>query len=128
MADSAQGNGAVLVESKGSSFSAEQVKVLALCGIGGAIELYEFIVFIMLTPYISQAFFPASTPEWLRTIQTLAIFAIGYFVRPIGGIVISMPSSVTRGTTFVSENRVPRSTSKLNLFIANIGGMSRRPR
>jgi MFS family permease len=75
---------------KHSGFTSEQVKVLALCGVGGAIELYEFIVFVMLTPYISQAFFPASTPEWLRILQTLAIFAIGYFVRPIGGIVISM--------------------------------------
>jgi MFS family permease len=90
VADGIQHGSAILVESKHCSFSAEQVKVLALCGVGGAIELYEFIVFVMLTPYISQAFFPASTPEWLRTIQTLAIFAIGYVVRPVGGIVISM--------------------------------------
>ncbi|WP_375779405.1 MFS transporter [Bradyrhizobium sp. ma5] len=80
----------IIFDDERAGFTFEQIKVLALCGVGGAIELYEFIIFVMLTPYLSQAFFPASTPEWLRTIQTLAIFAIGYFVRPIGGIVIAM--------------------------------------
>jgi MFS family permease len=84
------GESGLAAQSKQSGFTSEQVKVLALCGVGGAIELYEFIVFVMLTPYISQTFFPAMTPEWLRTIQTLAIFAIGYFLRPVGGIVIAM--------------------------------------
>lgn len=67
-------------------FSSEQVKVLGLTGLGGAIELYEFIVFIMLIPYISQAFFPASTPEWVQTLQTRAIIALGYLVRPLGNL------------------------------------------
>jgi len=77
---------------KKASLTSAQVKVLSLCGVGGAIELYEFIIFVMLTPYLSHAFFPTSTPEWVRTIQTLGIFAIGYFVRPVGGVVIAVLS------------------------------------
>jgi MFS family permease len=84
-----------------AGFNSEQIKVLGLSGLGGAIELYEFIVFILLTPYISQAFFPASTPEWVRTLQTLAIFALGYLVRPLGGIFIAMLGDVVgRKRTF----------------------------
>lgn len=70
--------------------TSDQIKVLGLSGVGGVIELYEFIIFIMLTPFISQAFFPASSPEWLRTLQTLGIFALGYIVRPAGGVFIAV--------------------------------------
>ena len=95
MAEGVQRSNDVLTaENKRSGFTSEQVKVLGLSGVGGAIELYEFIVFVLLTPYLSQAFFPPSTPEWVRILQTLAVFALGYLVRPVGGVVIAMLGDV----------------------------------
>jgi MFS family permease len=56
---------------------------------GGMLEYYEFTVFIFLSPFISQVFFPRSSPVWLTELQTLTIFAAGYFTRPFGGIILS---------------------------------------
>src|SRR6202000_2629641 len=34
-------------------------------------------------------FFPPQIPYWPRQFQTFVIFAVGYFVRPLGGILIA---------------------------------------
>jgi MFS family permease len=66
-----------------------EVRTLILSSLGSALEYYDFTVFVFLAPIISVVFFPPGTPEWIRLLQTFAIFALGYFVRPIGGIVIA---------------------------------------
>ncbi|SAK99447.1 major facilitator family transporter [Caballeronia temeraria] len=71
---------------KSETLSLEHFKVLALASMGGLLEYYEFTVFIFLTPFTSRLFFPASSPEWLRELETLTIFASGYLTRPLGGI------------------------------------------
>jgi hypothetical protein len=38
---------------------------------------------------IGKLFFAASLPDWVRQTQTFGIFAAGYLVRPIGGIVMA---------------------------------------
>lgn len=73
----------------GSGMNREQGKALGIATLGGAFEFYEFIIFIYLTPMISHHFFPADMPSWLAEVQTLGIFAAGYLVRPIGGIVLA---------------------------------------
>lgn len=65
-----------------------QVKTLAISMLGGALEYYEFLVFVFMVPFLGQVFFAQATQPWLRDIQTLAIFAAGYVVRPFGGIVL----------------------------------------
>jgi MFS family permease len=67
----------------------EHCKVLALSALGGMLEYYEFTIFIFLSPYISQLFFPASVAPWLRELQVLTIFGAGYLTRPFGGIVLA---------------------------------------
>jgi len=56
---------------------------------GGMLEYYEFTIFIFLTPFTSQLFFPLSSPSWLRELETLTIFAAGYLTRPFGGILLA---------------------------------------
>lgn len=65
------------------------MKIMALSSLGTTLEFYEFVIFILLSPYLSQVFFPASTPSWMREFETLAIFSIGYFTRPIGGVLLA---------------------------------------
>ena len=71
------------------SFTREQFKALTIATLGGILEFYEFVIFIYLASIIGQAFFPPDVPLWIRQAQTLAIFAAGYLVRPIGGIVLA---------------------------------------
>lgn len=62
---------------------------LALAALGGALEFYDFVIFVFFTAIISQLFFPPDIPEWLRQAQTFGIFAAGYLARPLGGIVMA---------------------------------------
>ena len=58
-------------------------KTLSLSALGGALEFYDFIIFVFFTAVLSKLFFPADMPEWLRQLQTFGIFAAGYLARPL---------------------------------------------
>jgi MFS family permease len=64
-------------------------RTLALAALGGALEFYDFIIFVFFALVIGKLFFPADMPEWLRQLQTFGIFAAGYLARPLGGIVMA---------------------------------------
>jgi len=64
-------------------------KTLSLSALGGALEFYDFIIFVFFATVVGQQFFPAEMPDWLRQMQTFGIFAAGYLARPLGGIVMA---------------------------------------
>jgi MFS family permease len=64
-------------------------RTLALAALGGALEFYDFVIYVFLAPVIGRLFFPADLPDWLRLLQTFGIFSAGYLARPLGGIVIA---------------------------------------
>jgi MFS family permease len=66
-----------------------RIRILALASLGGALEYYDFVVFVFLTPVIGKLFFASTIPEWAREVQTFGIFAAGYVVRPLGGIIMA---------------------------------------
>jgi MFS family permease len=63
-------------------------RTLSLAALGGALEFYDFVVYVFFAPVIGQLFFPAAMPDWQRLVQTFGIFAAGYLSRPLGGILI----------------------------------------
>ncbi|QDY40932.1 MFS transporter [Candidatus Pantoea soli] len=67
----------------------QDYKTLSLAALGGALEFYDFIIFVFFAAVIGELFFPADMPEWLRQVQTFAIFAAGYLARPLGGIIMA---------------------------------------
>ncbi|CAM3844045.1 MFS transporter [Xenorhabdus thuongxuanensis] len=67
----------------------QDYKTLSLAALGGALEFYDFIIFVFFAVALGELFFPADIPEWLRQLQTFGIFAAGYLVRPLGGIVMA---------------------------------------
>ncbi|HXA48447.1 MAG TPA: MFS transporter, partial [Burkholderiaceae bacterium] len=71
------------------TLNAQDYKTLALASLGGALEFYDFIIFVFLANAIGQLFFPPTVSDWLRQLQTFGIFAAGYLVRPLGGIVMA---------------------------------------
>lgn len=66
-----------------------RIRILALASLGGALEYYDFVVFVFLTPFIGKLFFASTLPAWVREVQTFGIFAAGYIVRPLGGIIMA---------------------------------------
>jgi predicted MFS family arabinose efflux permease len=66
-----------------------EIRTLALASLGGALEFYDFVIFVFFTAVIGKLFFSASLPDWVREIQTFGIFAAGYLARPLGGVVMA---------------------------------------
>lgn len=67
----------------------KDVKTLGLSALGGALEYYDFIIFVFLAGSIGQLFFPAEMPDWLKQLQVFGIFAAGYLARPLGGLLMA---------------------------------------
>jgi MFS family permease len=72
-----------------SGLKRSDYKTLALSALGGALEFYDFIIFVFFAVVIAKLFFPADMPDWLRQLQTFGIFAAGYLARPLGGIIMA---------------------------------------
>lgn len=72
-----------------SSLNRNDYRTLSLAALGGALEFYDFIIFVFFAAAISQLFFPPDMPDWLRQVQTYGIFAAGYLARPLGGIIMA---------------------------------------
>ncbi|WP_255987492.1 MFS transporter [Chitinolyticbacter albus] len=64
-------------------------KTLSLAALGGALEFYDFVVFVFFAAVLGALFFPPEMPDWMRQLQTFGIFAAGYLARPLGGIIIA---------------------------------------
>ncbi|HEU4663816.1 MAG TPA: MFS transporter [Dokdonella sp.] len=72
-----------------TSLTRAELRTLTLAALGGALEFYDFIIFVFFTSTIGQLFFPPDTPDWLRQLQTFGLFAAGYLARPLGGILMA---------------------------------------
>lgn len=67
--------------------SAKQRRFVFLSAISGNIlEYYDFTVYAVFVGVIGKTFFP-STSEFAQILASLAVFAVGFVTRPIGGIV-----------------------------------------
>ena len=69
--------------------SQRDVRTLFLASLGGALEFYDFIIFVFFAVTIAKLFFPPDMPEWMQQMQAFGIFAAGYLARPLGGLVMA---------------------------------------
>ncbi|UVM51429.1 MFS transporter [Pseudomonas sp. B21-015] len=76
-------------DARPAPFTRSDYKTLALAALGGALEIYDFIIFVFFALTLSQLFFPPEMPEWLRLLQSFGIFVTGYLARPLGGILMA---------------------------------------
>ncbi len=53
---------------------------------GNLFEFYDFILFAYFAPILGKLFFP-SADETTELIKAFGVFAVGFFVRPLGGVV-----------------------------------------
>jgi MHS family proline/betaine transporter-like MFS transporter len=63
------------------------VRQIAAGTIGNVLELYDFAVYGYLAHVIAENFFPAED-DIAGLLAAFAVFAVGYLMRPIGGILI----------------------------------------
>jgi MFS family permease len=68
---------------------APRTKQIVAAVIGNALEWYDFVVYGFLTVIISRLFFPSES-EYTSLLLTMATFGVGFFMRPVGGIVIGL--------------------------------------
>ncbi|MGH8080122.1 MAG: MFS transporter [Lysobacter sp.] len=78
-----------LVPDAARPLTRNDIRTLLLSALGGALEFYDFVIFVFLTETLRHLFFPPEMPTWLATLQIYGIFAAGYLVRPIGGIIMA---------------------------------------
>jgi MFS family permease len=71
------------------SLDRNDARTLTLSALGGALEFYDFVVFVFFAKVLGQLFFPANVTPWLAQLQVYGIFAAGYLARPLGGIVMA---------------------------------------
>ncbi|NWL78365.1 MFS transporter [Pseudomonas taiwanensis] len=57
--------------------------------IGNALEWYDFIVYGFLSSIIARLFFPSDS-EYASLLMALATFGVGFFMRPVGGVLLGM--------------------------------------
>lgn len=57
--------------------------------IGNAFEWFDFLIYGFFTGLIAKAFFPADD-KFVATVLATATFAISFFVRPFGGVLLGM--------------------------------------
>lgn len=75
--------------SRTNQLTLQDYKIVSLSLLGGALEVFDFIIFVFLAPTIADIFFPPETPAWIRLLESMTIFSVGYLARPIGGLIIA---------------------------------------
>lgn len=64
-------------------------RAVAASVIGNGLEWFDFLIYGLFTPFIAAAVFPTSDPT-VSLLLTWATFAIGFVVRPIGGVLLGL--------------------------------------
>lgn len=64
-------------------------KLILTSGIANSFEWYDYALFGHFAPIIGQKFFPNDDPN-ISLLHAFLVFAVGYLMRPIGGIVFGV--------------------------------------
>jgi MFS family permease len=62
-------------------------KAVAAAVAGNALEFYDFVIYAYFAVYIGRTFFPVGG-EFGSLMVALATFGVGFFTRPLGGVLI----------------------------------------
>ncbi len=63
--------------------TAQRIRAIFASSSGNLVEWYDFYAYSFSAVYFAHAFFPKGNPT-SQLLQTAAIFAVGFFMRPIG--------------------------------------------
>ena len=60
-----------MIPYKTRELSTSEVRVLLLASVGGALEFYDFVIFVFFATIIGKLFFAPSLPDWVRQARLL---------------------------------------------------------
>ncbi|WP_332603181.1 MFS transporter [Arthrobacter sp. S2(2024)] len=86
MIDRSETTVVVAAEQNISTTRSNKRALLAL-GLGNTMEQYDWIIFGLLASFIGPQFFPSHDPL-AATMNALIIFAVGFAMRPVGGVIL----------------------------------------
>lgn len=65
------------------------LRQLLAASVGNAVEWYDWYAYTFLATYIAAQVFPADADDSLvPLLSTFAVFAVGFFMRPVGGLLM----------------------------------------
>jgi len=64
-------------------------RAVAAGAIGNFVEWYDFAIYGSLAPVIAVNFFPSENPT-ASLLNTFAVFAVAFFLRPVGGVLFGV--------------------------------------
>ncbi|WP_457949874.1 MFS transporter [Pseudarthrobacter sp. alpha12b] len=67
-----------------------RTRQLAAATVGNIVEWFDWYVYSMLALYFSSQFFPKTGDPIVPLLSAMAIFAVGFFMRPLGGLLGGM--------------------------------------
>ena len=77
-------------------------KVVSSAAIGQLIEWYDFVIFVYSASVIAKLFFPSTDPI-AGLLATFAVYAVGFLMRPVGGLLFgSLGDRIGRRTVLAS--------------------------
>ncbi|WP_298967862.1 MFS family transporter [uncultured Methylobacterium sp.] len=62
----------------------QKIKAIVAASSGNLVEWYDFYAYAFTSIYFASSFFPSSSPTG-QLLATAGIFAMGFFMRPLGG-------------------------------------------
>ena len=76
----------VLSPTTAERISARRLRAILVGSVGNLVEWYDFYCYAAFSLYFAASFFPTADPI-AQMMSTAGIFALGFFIRPLGGIV-----------------------------------------
>ena len=67
--------------------SGGSARIIIACGLGNALEWFDFVAYAMFATAIAKNFFPTGN-ELTSLLATFATFAVGFVIRPIGAVIL----------------------------------------
>ncbi|WP_277184618.1 MFS transporter [Caballeronia sp. BR00000012568055] len=77
------------VDTPSRSGKRARARLIAAAAVGNALEFYDFTVYAFFALIIGKLFFPVNDPIG-QLLLAVASFGVGFFTRPIGGLVVGM--------------------------------------
>ncbi len=74
----------ITVPSPAPVSSRQRLRAILGGSIGNLVEWYDWYVYSAFSLYFAQAFFPPAS-QTAQLLNTAAVFAVGFFMRPVGG-------------------------------------------
>ncbi|MFB4288449.1 MFS transporter [Nonomuraea sp. ATR24] len=65
-----------------------RVRQLFAASVGNVVEWYDWYAYSFLAVYFSQQIFPDSGNPLVPVLSAFAVFAVGFFMRPLGGLLV----------------------------------------